>query len=132
MVLFYPRKILMFYNSKCPDNWDLLMIVPHQPTVHYTVYFTLPSTTHYTVYRTRPRVSTVLHCGENSRIFRDAANQTLPVTEYSKIENWFNIKLYIFRKIQLQVTFGLLYLGKSVSFFFLTQDNTCLFHKNAT
>jgi hypothetical protein len=28
-----------------------------------------------------------LHCGENSRIFRDAAEQTLPVTEYSEIDN---------------------------------------------
>jgi hypothetical protein len=28
---------------------------------------------------------TPVHCGENSRIFRDAADQTLPVTEYSKI-----------------------------------------------
>jgi hypothetical protein len=26
-----------------------------------------------------------VHCGENSRIFRDAADQTLPVTEYSEI-----------------------------------------------
>ncbi len=28
-----------------------------------------------------------LHCGENSRIFRDAADQTLPVTEDSEIGN---------------------------------------------
>jgi hypothetical protein len=30
--------------------------------------------------RARP---TALHCGENSRIFRDAADQTLPVTKFS-------------------------------------------------
>ncbi len=29
-----------------------------------------------------------IHCGENSQIFRDAADQTLPVTEFSKIYNW--------------------------------------------
>jgi hypothetical protein len=28
-----------------------------------------------------------LHCGEKFRIFRDAADQTLPVTEYSVIYN---------------------------------------------
>ncbi len=28
-----------------------------------------------------------LHCGENSRIFRDAADQTLPETEFSEIYN---------------------------------------------
>ncbi len=29
----------------------------------------------------------VQHCGENSRIFGDAADQTLPVTEFSEIDN---------------------------------------------
>jgi hypothetical protein len=46
------------------------------------------------------------HCGENSRIFRDAADQTLPVTEISGICN-LKIKFsYISRNIQLQVTFS--------------------------
>jgi hypothetical protein len=54
--------------------------------------------------------------GENSRIFRDAADQTLPVSEYSEIDNWIQFFSYIFRKYQLQVTFGLLHLGKSGSF----------------
>ncbi len=58
----------------------------------------------------------MVHCGENSRIFIDAADQTLPVTEFSKIYNW-KIKFsYLSRNIQLQVTFGLLHLGKSGSF----------------
>jgi hypothetical protein len=57
-----------------------------------------------------------LHCEENSWIFRNAADQTLPVTEYSEIDNGIKIFSYIFRKIQLQVTFGLLHLGKSGSF----------------
>jgi hypothetical protein len=57
-----------------------------------------------------------VHCGENSRIFRDAADQTLPVTEISGICN-LKIKFsYISRNFQLQVTFGLLHLGKSRSF----------------
>ncbi len=30
----------------------------------------------------------IKHCGENSQIFPDAADQTLPVTEYSEIDNW--------------------------------------------
>ncbi len=33
-------------------------------------------------------VPSLPHCGENSRIFQDAADQTLPVTEYSEIDNW--------------------------------------------
>jgi hypothetical protein len=44
--------------------------------------------------------------------FSDAADQTLPVTEFSEIYEF----SYVFRKIQLQVTFGLLHLGKSGSF----------------
>ncbi len=51
-----------------------------------------------------------------SRIFRDAADQTLPVTEFSEICNW-KIKFsYLSRNFQLKVTFGLLHLGKSGSF----------------
>ncbi len=58
----------------------------------------------------------LLHCGENSWIFRDAADQTLPVTEFSDICNW-KIKFrYLSRNNQLQVMFGLLHLGKSRSF----------------
>jgi hypothetical protein len=58
-----------------------------------------------------------VHCGENSRIFRDAADQTLPVTEFSEIYNRKIIKFsYLSWNIQLQVTFGLLHLGKSGSF----------------
>ncbi len=57
-----------------------------------------------------------LHCGENSRIFRDAGDQTLPVTEFSEIYDW-KIKFsYLSRNIQLKVTFSLLHLGKSGSF----------------
>ncbi len=38
----------------------------------------------------------IVHCGENSRIFRDAADQTLPVTVYSEIDNWIlNFWFYI-------------------------------------
>jgi hypothetical protein len=57
-----------------------------------------------------------LHCGKNFRIFWDAADQTLPVTGFSKINHW-KIKFnYLSRNIQLQVMFGLLHLGKSGSF----------------
>ncbi len=28
-----------------------------------------------------------IHCGENSRIFRDTADLTLPITEYFEIDN---------------------------------------------
>jgi hypothetical protein len=57
-----------------------------------------------------------MHCGENSRIFQDTADQTLPVTEFSEIYNW-KIKFsYLSRNIQLQVTSDLLNLGKSGSF----------------
>ncbi len=53
---------------------------------------------------------------ENSRIFRDAADQTLPVTEFSEIYYW-KIKFsYLSRNIPLQVTFFLLHLGKSGRF----------------
>jgi hypothetical protein len=62
------------------------------------------------------KTETRVHCGENSRIFRDAADQTLPVTEFSEIYNW-KIKFsYLSRNIQWQVTFGLLHLRKSGSF----------------
>jgi hypothetical protein len=61
-------------------------------------------------------ISRCIHCGKNFRIFRDAADQTLPVTEFSEIYNW-KIKVsYLFQNIQLQVTFALLHLGKSGSF----------------
>jgi hypothetical protein len=57
-----------------------------------------------------------VHCGKNFQIFREAADQTLPVTEFSEIYNR-KIKLsYLSRNIQLQITFGLLHLGKSGSF----------------
>jgi hypothetical protein len=57
-----------------------------------------------------------VHCGKNFRIFRDTADQTLPVTEFSDIYNWKITLSYLSRNIQLQVTFGLLHLGKSRSF----------------
>jgi hypothetical protein len=57
-----------------------------------------------------------VHCGENSRIFRDAADQTLSVTGFSEIYIS-KIKFsHLSRNIHLQVTFGLLHLGKSGSF----------------
>jgi hypothetical protein len=51
-----------------------------------------------------------MYCGKNFRIFRDAADQTLPVTEFFEI---YNLKIEfsdLSRNIQLQVTFGLLHL----------------------
>jgi hypothetical protein len=59
---------------------------------------------------------TKVHCSKNFPIFRDAADQTLPVTEFSEI---YHLKIkfsYLSRNIQLQVTFGLLHLEKSGSF----------------
>ncbi len=57
----------------------------------------------------------LIHSTKNFRIFRDAADLTLPFTEFSEIYNW-KIKLsYLSRNIQLQVTLGLLHLGKSRS-----------------
>jgi hypothetical protein len=67
-----------------------------------------------------------MHCSENSRIFRDEADQTLPVTEFCEIYNW-KIKFsYLSRNIQLQVTFGLLHLGKSGSFCHSVGHKNCL------
>jgi hypothetical protein len=83
--------------------------------VSYNCFFV----TSYRSVRSGIKVNSLIrirHCGENSRIFRDAADQTLPVTEYSEIDNLISFFSYIFRKIQLQVTFGLLHLGKSGSF----------------
>jgi hypothetical protein len=54
-----------------------------------------------------------VHSGENSQIFQDAADQMLPVTEYSEIDNIIYFFSHIFWKIQLQIAFGLLHLGKS-------------------
>jgi hypothetical protein len=51
-----------------------------------------------------------VHCGKNFRIFRDAADQTLPVTEFSEIYYRKMKFSYPSRNITLQVTFGLLHL----------------------
>ncbi len=51
-----------------------------------------------------------MHCGKNFLIFRDAADQTLPVTEFFEI---YILKIKfsdLSRNIQLQVTFGLQHL----------------------
>jgi hypothetical protein len=56
-----------------------------------------------------------LHYGKNFRIFRDAADQTLPVTEFSEIYNW-EIKFsYLSRNIQLQVTLQVVYMKQNLS-----------------
>jgi hypothetical protein len=38
------------------------------------------------------------HCGKNYRIFRDAADQMLPVTKYSEIDNWLKFSVIYFGK----------------------------------
>ncbi len=62
------------------------------------------------------RFWTDTHCGKNFRIFQDAADQTLPVTEFSEIYIWIIKFSYLSRNIPLQVTYGLLHLGKSGTF----------------
>ncbi len=44
------------------------------------------------------------HCGENSRIFRDAADQTLPVTEFSEIKNLLPAPAHDSRSVLLEKT----------------------------
>ncbi len=39
-----------------------------------------------------------VHCGENSRIFQDTADQTIPVTEYSEKITEFNFSVIYFGK----------------------------------
>jgi hypothetical protein len=72
-------------NSTSAENWGF-QEYRYSTSVHWiTKEFIVSSnkeTLIFSLYKW------IIHCGENSRIFWDAADQTLPVTEYSEIDNW--------------------------------------------
>jgi hypothetical protein len=55
--------------------------------VPYTILVDIPRQAHNRLGKYSQYSRCTIHCGENFRIFRDAADQTLPVTENSEIDN---------------------------------------------